>query len=51
MGNNNTLEGLVGAVLGTTAMYAIGIINPLYYAGASFLGAAIGYKFGGNNKH
>ena len=46
MANNNTLEALVGAGLGTAAVYALGATNPLIYAGVSFLGAAVGYKFG-----
>ena len=51
MGSDNTLEALVGSGLGTAAMFVIGATNPILYAGASFLGAAIGYKYGGTPKH
>ena len=46
MSKDNTLEALVGAGVGTGALYLLGAVNPFLYAGASFLGAAIGYKYG-----
>jgi len=41
MGN---LEGILGAGLTTTLTYIAGATNPLVYAAAAYVGAAIGYN-------
>ena len=41
---DKNLEALIGATATTTITYLVGATNPLVYAAAAFVGAALGYN-------